>query len=364
MEEKTSISNRRIKALIKKMNEQNIDCYVCSLDPNIQYLTADSKVGGEGFIALISKNQKPVIYVSKLEQARIQEEVKNFDVEALREGEKPEDKIAKKILETEGKKVCFDSLTFNQYKILTKKLSKTKIECKPDILLKLREIKDKNEVELIKKATKISDKSMEVVTEFLRTGIREYEVAAEIEYVMRKMGSEGFAFKTIVASGFRSSYPHGESSDKEILDGEVVVVDIGAKFMGYNSDITRTFFVGKPTNTYRKIYKVVYEAQIKALENIRTGMEGWEADAIARKIIQKEGYGEYFIHGLGHGIGIEVHEPPRLSKKSRDKLKKMNVITVEPGIYLPKKFGVRIEDVVLVTDKGLEVLSKSDKTVY
>jgi Xaa-Pro aminopeptidase len=313
---------------------------------------------------LIPLDSQPILFTPKLEEERVKEEAKNIWVEVLGGEEKIEDKILLKILELKAKKVCFDSLSFNQSKIFHKKLSKVKIDCKPEILLNLRKIKDWEELKALKKACRISDKAMEIALEFLRVGVREFEIAAEAEYAMRKMGAEEVAFKTIVASGFRSSFPHAGNTDKKVKDGETVLIDLGAKFLGYNSDLTRTVFVGKPTQTQIKVYRVVLEAQDKALKNINVGMVGWEADSLARKTIEEKGYGKYFIHGLGHGIGLEVHEPPRLSAKSMDKLEKMNVFTVEPGIYLPKKFGVRIEDTVLLTEEGLKPLTVCEKESY
>ena len=355
---------KRVEALKFEMNRLKFDCYVCGLDSNIRYLTSNSKTSFEGLTLLVLKDSKPIIYTSKLEEERIKKEVKNVEVEVLKEEEKIEDRISEKVLENKIKKMFFDSLTFNQFKIFHKKLPETKIECKPEILLRLREVKDNHEIELMKKAAKISDKAMKTALEFLRVGVKEYEVAAEAEYVIRKMGCEGLAFKTIVASGFRSAFPHGNSTEKTIRNGDAVVLDIGAKYMGYNSNLTRTIFVGKPSPSQLRVYRIVYKLQLEAFKKIKSNMEGWEADNLVRKKMEKESLAEYFIHGLGHGIGLDVHELPRLSKKSKDKLKKMSVVTVEPGIYLPGKFGVRIEDTTLVSEDGLKPLTRREKTIY
>ena len=352
------ISAKRISALKSIMEKSEFDCYVCRLPPNIQYLLANSRVNGEGFTLMIFLDDKlPLLYIPKLEETRIKFEVKNVNIKLLNHG-KFEENLLKSFLEKKVKNVCFDSLSLTELQLFKKRLKNTAFKLSPNILINLREIKDRFEVKLIEKATQISAIGVKAGLEFLRAGIKELEVAAEIEYEVRKRGAEGLAFKTIVASGFRSSFPHADSTEKKIKSGDPVIIDVGAKFMGYTSNITRTGYVGSPSKIYQKIYNIVVSAQSKAIKAIKPGLKGFEADSIARKVIIDEGYGEYFIHGLGHGLGLEVHEPPRLSATSEDTLKNMQVITVEPGIYLPYKFGVRIEDVCLVTSQGLKVISK------
>jgi Xaa-Pro aminopeptidase len=188
-------------------------------------------------------------------------------------------------------------------------------------------------------------------------GVREDEVAAEIEYAMRKRGSSGAAFETIVASGACSAYPHGGCSDRKIRDGDLVVVDVGATYKFYRSDMTRTLVAGKPSEKQKKLYQTVKTAQETALEAVKPNVKAKDVDAAARKIFADAGYGEYFVHGLGHGVGLEVHEPPTLSPESKDVLVAGNVVTVEPGVYLVGYGGVRIEDTVLVQKNGAEKLT-------
>jgi len=176
---------------------------------------------------------------------------------------------------------------------------------------------------------------------------------------MRKLGSGGTAFDTIVASGPRSAYPHGGCTSKRIRKGELIQFDVGAQYQNYRADLTRTFLVGKPTPKQNKIYRVVMEAQEKAFQKIRNGVKARWVDAAARDVIKKHGFGEYFVHGLGHGVGLEVHEPPMLNAVSRDVLKAGNVATDEPGIYIVGYGGVRIEDTVLVKKEGAERLTKA-----
>jgi Xaa-Pro dipeptidase len=188
--------------------------------------------------------------------------------------------------------------------------------------------------------------------------MKEYEVAAEIEYAMRKRGSYGTAFETIVASGPRSAFPHGGCSDREIRAGDLVVVDVGATYKFYRSDMTRTLVAGKPSEKQKKLYEIVKAAQEKAFEIIKPNVKARDVDAATRKIIEDAGYGEYFVHGLGHGVGLEVHEPPTLNPSSKEALVMGNVVTDEPGIYLVGYGGVRIEDTVLVRKNDAEKLTK------
>ena len=198
---------------------------------------------------------------------------------------------------------------------------------------------------------------MKVAFETIKPGVKERQVAAEIEYAMRKKGSDGTAFDTIIASGAASAFPHGSCSDRTIREGDFVVVDLGATSNFYRSDMTRTFTAGKPSEKQSKIYETVKLAHQKAFEAIKPSIPAKDADAAARQIIEAAGYGEFFVHNLGHGVGLEIHEAPTLSPDSQDTLAVGNVITDEPGIYLPGYGGVRIEDTVLVTTVGAEKLT-------
>jgi Xaa-Pro aminopeptidase len=198
---------------------------------------------------------------------------------------------------------------------------------------------------------------MKAAYEILKPGMKEYEVAAEIEYAMRKRGSYGTAFETAVSSGPRSAFPHGGCSDRELREGDLVVVDFGATYKFYRSDMTRTLMAGQPLEKQKKLYEIVKAAQEKAFEAIKPNVKAKDVDAVARKIIEDAGYGEYFVHGLGHGVGLEVHEPPTLSSSSKEALTVGNVVTDEPGIYLVGYGGVRVEDTVLVQKNGAEKLT-------
>nr|AAN04035.1 proline dipeptidase [Geobacillus stearothermophilus] len=212
--------------------------------------------------------------------------------------------------------------------------------------------KDDQEIELFKKAVQIVEESLEATLPYIKPGAVELEIAAQLEYEMRKRGSEGIPFGTIVASGYRSALPHGRASNKVINSGELVVLDFGSIYRGYVADITRTVAVGEITDELKEIYEVVREAQQAAIDIIKPGITAHEVDETARKIIREKGYGNYFTHRTGHGIGLSGHEAPYIMQNNQLVLKPGMAFTVEPGIYLPGKGGVRIEDNIVITENG------------
>ena len=229
---------------------------------------------------------------------------------------------------------------------------------------KIRLIKTEEEVDLIQKACEIADQAYEYILTYVKEGMTEMEVKNELEAHMTKLGASGPSFDTIVASGHRGALPHGVASDKVIESGDMVTLDFGAYYKGYASDITRTFGVGSVSPEMEEIYNVVLEAQLKSLEEIKAGMTGSEADAVARDVIKSYGYGENFGHSLGHGFGLEVHELPGLAQKSTMTLESGMCVTVEPGIYVDGLGGVRIEDDTIVTETGLKKLTHSSKKLF
>lgn len=229
------------------------------------------------------------------------------------------------------------------------------------MLLEYRRIKTEEEIEFISKAASVSDKAFLELLPFIKVGVTEKELAARLEYLLKKNGGDGLAFETIAVSGENSSKPHGEPGDRIINNGDFITLDFGATYRGYCSDITRTVAVGNITDEMKKIYDSVLKAQTEALKHIRPGAVCKDIDAVARKIITDAGYGDAFGHGLGHSLGIEIHESPSLSPSCDEVLKENTVITCEPGIYLKEKFGVRIEDTVLVTKEGCIPLNKVTK---
>ena len=264
--------------------------------------------------------------------------------------------VKKLLIETEN------SVSF--YNLLKTKLTVRVTPSQPlsDRLVSLRSVKKREEVESIVAAQRIAEKAFEDVLNFIKVGVTEKETAALLEYKMKVYGAEGLAFDTIAVSGKNSSLPHGVPSDKPICEGDFVMMDFGAVINGYCSDMTRTVAVGYATDEMRKVYSVVLEANEKVIASVRAGLTCKEADGIAREVIEAAGYGEYFGHGLGHGVGLMIHEKPSVSPRNEaEKLRVGQIITDEPGIYLPEKFGVRIEDMLLVRKNSVKNLTKAPK---
>lgn len=254
-----------------------------------------------------------------------------------------------------------DQTTVSQWEYLKKRLPKIQLLPTRGLVEGLRLVKDVGEREAMRAAARITDRVFEHILGFIRPGVRESDLAAEMEHQMRRLGASGPSFETIVASGWRSALPHGVASDKKVAQGDMIVFDFGCIFDGYCSDMSRTVVVGKPSARQKRVYGIVQRAQAAGLRAARPGKTTGDVDKAARALIVKAGYGNRFGHGTGHGVGVEIHEEPRVGPKAKDVLKPGMAITVEPGIYLEGAFGVRIEDLVLVTPKGHENLYRTTK---
>lgn len=348
--------NERLIRLQEKLSAEEVDAVLITKVPNVTYF---SGFRGDSSALLIGRNFRKLITDGRyVEQAITQ--AKDFTLVEQTEG------LYKKIIEeikiSACKKVGFEGLTMTVavHSYLKKELKD--VEFKSIALDALRQVKDAAEIANIRRACEIADDAFKKVLAVIKPGMREFEVAADLEYFMRRLGSEAAAFTTIVASGWRGALPHGTASDKKICAGELVTMDFGATFNGYCSDITRTICVGKATADQRKIYNLVLDAQLYGLEVITAGKGGVEIDAAVRDRLTASGYGDYFVHGLGHGVGLEIHEEPRLSKLSKcEQLLPNMIVTDEPGIYIENFGGVRIEDTVLVTSGKPQPLTRSPK---
>lgn len=232
-----------------------------------------------------------------------------------------------------------------------------------ELLTSLRRQKSEEEKSKILKAQSIAEKAFDHILGFIKEGVTEREIALELDFFMLKNGAECVSFDTIAVSGKNTSLPHGVPSDKKIVKGDFITMDYGAVVDGYHSDMTRTVAVGEISSKQTEVYETVLSAQKKSLETLRVGVSGFDADKAARDIIANAGYGQFFGHGTGHGVGLQIHESPRLSPKSKHILENGDVVTVEPGIYIPDEFGVRIEDMAFITENGFENLTKSPKTL-
>ena len=254
-----------------------------------------------------------------------------------------------------------DFITFSNYAVLKRITPKSVFAPVSSHIDKLRMIKDEYEISLIKKAAQIADSAFSYILDKIAPGKTEREISLDLEYFMLRQGADGLAFDTISASGVRSCMPHGVATDKVIESGDFLTLDFGCKYRGYCSDMTRTVVVGKATEKQKEIYEIVLEAQKCALETIRAGELAKAVDEAARGVINAAGYGINFGHGLGHSLGLQVHESPSCSPKSADILTENMLMTVEPGIYIDGYGGVRIEDLVRITAEGYENFTTSEK---
>ncbi len=230
-----------------------------------------------------------------------------------------------------------------------------------EIINSLRAIKSKDEVEYIKKAQAIAEEAFKEILKFIKIGVTEKEIALQLDFYMLSHGAEAVSFETIAVSGKNSSMPHGVPTEKKVENGDFITMDFGAVYKGYHSDMTRTVAVGNISEKQKEIYSIVLNAQKEALSVLKSGISCKSADKAARDIITASGYGENFGHGTRHGVGVEIHEAPNLSPYSQSVLNCGNIVTVEPGIYIENEFGVRIEDMALITENGYENLTSCEK---
>ncbi len=254
-----------------------------------------------------------------------------------------------------------DYLSYQLFDLLRDKWADIKLRPEEKLTAALRSLKDPEEVSVIQESVDLADRAFTYILGELKPGVRERDIALKLEFFLREAGASERSFDFIVASGKRGAMPHGVASEKALEEGDLVTLDFGGVFQGYCSDITRTLSLGKAGDREREIYRLVKEGQERGLAAVRPGVTGEEADKVVRDFFVEAGYGKCFGHGLGHGVGLEVHEAPRLAPTAVDRLEAGMIVTVEPGIYIPDFGGVRIEDMVLVTGDGCRVLTGSSK---
>jgi len=342
------IHGRRIQALRDLLREKKLEAYLTTHLPELFYLTG---FRSEGYYALIGLKEA-WLFLPQLLFQHGKESTQGF---------KCLGGLFWKLFEQILKKNKLKKLGFDPENIPYQfGVSLTKKGFKPvgGLLTALRIVKDREEITAIRKACRLAHEGYLFAKSKLAPGIKESEISVDLENFFRRQGSSGIAFDTIIAAGSHSAFPHHVTSDYPIKDGEPVVMDLGCIWDGYRSDLTRTVVLGKINGVFDKIYQLVDTAQKKAIARVRPGETPHRIDAIAREVISKGGYRKYFIHSTGHGVGIDIHESPRVAPGSHEPLKSGMVITVEPGIYLPGQYGVRIEDTLLVTENGYEILTK------
>ncbi|MFW3652209.1 M24 family metallopeptidase [Vagococcus fluvialis] len=346
----------RVNNLREQMKSEGISSFLITSPYNLRYLTGFTGTTGLALIGL-----EEAFFITDFrytEQAAKQcvgfEIVKNVGpiLEVVA------DLVESKNIENLGFEESF--VSFKQYVELEGLLEVDLISVS-GMVEELREIKDEEEIAIVEKACEIADKAFSHILTYIKPGMTEIQVANELDFYMRSLGASSVSFETIVASGLRSAMPHGVASEKVIEQGDMITIDFGCYYNGYVSDMTRTISLGEPSDKLREIYNVVKEAQQKVLDVAKPGMTGVELDAVARDYIASKGYGEAFGHSTGHGIGLEIHEGPNVSKLAEKAFVPGNIITNEPGIYLPGIGGVRIEDDMLVTENGIKRLTHSEK---
>jgi len=344
----------RIWSLRGLFETKDLDGYIVAKETDMLYFTGFAS----GSRLLIPREGENLLFVYGVNYEAAKATVKDSRIELVRMDEDVDKKLAEQINRLKLRRVGFDALEASTYLKLREALKgEMGLKALEELVWSLRKIKDGSEITLIQKAAEITSRGISRAFEILREGLKEREVAREIEYEMRRLGSDGVAFDTIVASGPNSVFPHGSCGDRKIMKGDLVVIDIGAKYHGYCADLTRTITVGISSPRQAEIYEVVRSAQEMAIKNMKARSMAKEVDAVARNYIAKKGYSEYFVHTLGHGIGLDVHEPPSLSPTSNVVLANRNVLTVEPGIYVPSFGGIRIEDTMLIREDGAEKIT-------
>lgn len=341
------------------MQEKQVDAILVSDGANMRYLSGFR--GATGYLYISGKRR--VLATDSRYTVMAKEEAPDFEVQELYPGQGYGKLLSRLMEEDKAETVGFENrcMLYETYVSLQEACKDRLKVGLNDALDLLRAVKTEEELQYLEKAEAIGDMAFSHMLDVLKVGMTELEAAAELEYFMKMHGAENLSFETIVASGVHSSMPHAMPSGKKLEAGDFVTMDFGCVYNGYCSDMTRTVVMGKADEKQKEIYQTVLKAQLAALDTIRSGLRGCDVDKVARDIITEAGYGECFGHGLGHSVGLYIHEDPRLSKTCETILLPNMIETVEPGIYVSGFGGVRIEDMVVVTENGHRNLAHSPK---
>lgn len=351
---------QRIDKLRSRFTALKVDSFLVTFMPHLRYLSGFSGSGGAGIVTARGVH----FYTDGRYAEQIKKEVRGgWKLHVSSSSDALFQLIRDSGVLRPGTIVGFDgnTLLYQEFRSLKKLFPGVKFLPKADVIEAIASVKDESEIRSIKKAVEISDTTFADILPMIRPGVRELDLAAEISYLQRKHGAEKDAFDTIVASGPRSALPHGHATAKKIARGELLTLDFGCVVEGYHSDMTRTVGVGRLPADAKKIYALVLDAQRAAVDAARAGLGTKDLDAVARGVIRRGGHDRHFRHSLGHGIGLQIHEAPRISVQSRAVLARGNVVTIEPGVYIPGMGGVRIEDDVVIGAGGCTVLNRSPK---
>jgi Xaa-Pro dipeptidase len=360
-----TVFNERIEALKKNGDKAGIDAFLAVSDKNMRYLNGFSALAIERFAAIVIPVEAgiPIAIVPKLEETRAKENSALREVRSYSDSENPAALLNNVIKELKLEKATFGvegTLPFRFYRMLVATSPEIRTVDASEIFSKLRCMKSQEELKMIEKAAGIVAKGITSGMEIIKQGVSELTISCQIERTIKESGGESIPF-CIVLSGENSALPHGETSNRKVRRKDIVLMDVGAVYGGYYGDLTRTIFVGEATRKERKIYDIVAEAQEAAIRSVKPGIKAEKVDTAARNVIEEAGYGEYFTHRTGHGLGLEVHEEPYITQGNKMVLKPGMAFTIEPGIYLFGKFGVRIEDNMAVSKTNGRMLSLISK---
>jgi Xaa-Pro aminopeptidase len=352
----------RLRRLQSDLATNRLDLLLLTHLPNVRYLCGFTGSSG----ALLVAEDKVVFFTDGRYAVQAREEVRGAKLVVARKGPFA---AAVEWLTANRKKLPgnrlgmeAEHLTVADFRRLTKSLTgKFRLKDAPPLVEQLRMVKDRDELDLLRNAVDLGSSLFETALNAIRPGIRETDVAAEMEYAARKAGAEGMSFETIIAAGKRSALPHGRASESVIPADGFVVCDFGVILSGYCSDMTRTVYVGSPTEEECRLYEAVRRAQAAGTAAVKPGVTSGQVDRASRNVLKENGLAKYFTHSTGHGVGLEIHEPPRIAAGQSDILRPGMVITIEPGVYIPGRGGVRIEDMAVVTEAGCEVLTPTPK---
>ena len=348
------------RQILRKLKDIECDALFLVNDANIRYT---SQFTGSDSYVLICK-ERNYFFTDHRYYEQAEFECQGFEViNVNRESDVLEQKIAEVVNLHQITAIAVEKnhLTMKQYEKINSELSEVQIVPIEGIVENLRYVKSQIEISLITKAAEITDKAFQKILSLLKPGMTELQVALELEIIIRQNGAQGVAFPIIVVSGDKTSFPHGIPSDKKIEQGDLITMDFGAIYNGYRSDMTRTVIMGEPNQKQKLIYGIVKEAQAVGLENVIPGLIGKKVRERVKAVMDKYEYKDFASKGLGHGVGLDIHEKPLMNARCEDILTENCVLTIEPGIYIPNWGGVRIEDTVVVKNGPCQVLTKSTK---
>ena len=347
----------RRSVLAYKLVEYDLDALVVSFGPNVRYLTGYT--GSNGLVVILQ--DRAVFFTDPRYRIQAAQEV-DCSIRVVSGAMLLS--VAQYLRRMKSKRVGFEKsrMTVESYQTLKDALPLgSSLEPVVGWIESQRAVKSSHEISAIRRSVELNSRAFEQAAKHVRTGMREAELAAELDYRMRRQGAEGPAFETIVATGARTALPHARPTSARLVHGALLLVDMGAMLDGYASDMTRMLFLGRPGARVRRAYNAVLEAQLAAVDAVRAGVPAKTVDRAARRVLASHGLANAFVHSTGHGLGLEIHEPPRIGKKEKTPLERGMAITIEPGVYLEGFGGIRIEDTVAVTDKGCEVLTPTSK---